>query len=290
VLWAWLALLTAFVAASQDAWIKRYFSHLGLPAMAAYPMAYGFPFYTLALLFIPVPLLDRVFFWCYLVSLPLNITAFLIYMNAIRLSPLSLTVPYLAFTPAFMIATGNLLLGEMPDLWGIVGIGVTCIGGYVLNMNPLDRRILAPLRAFAAEPGARQMLFVAFLFSFAAVLGKKGILHSSPLFFTFSFFSGFSLLLVVGLCRTGRVSLRSLMRHHPGKGAAAGLLFFAHGVLHAYAIVMAKAAYMMAIKRLSVLFGVLYGGVWFKEERIGIRFAGAALMVSGAVVILVFAR
>ena len=289
MLWAWLALLTALVAASQDAWIKRHFSHMGLPAMAAYPMAYGFPFYTLALLFTPVPLLDRVFFWCYIVSLPLNIIAFLIYMNAIRVSPLSLTLPYLAFTPAFMIATGDLLLGELPDFWGTVGIGVTCIGGYVLNINPLDRRILTPLRAFAAEPGARQMLFVAFLFSFAAVLGKKGMLHSSPLFFTFSFFSGFSLLLVIGLCRTGKVYFRSLTQH-PGKGAMAGLLFFAHGVLHAFAIVMAKAAYMMAIKRLSVLFGVLYGGVWFREERIGIRLAGAALMVSGAVVILVLGQ
>jgi len=51
---------------------------------------------------------------------------------------------------------------------------------------------------------------------------------------------------------------------------------------------MAKAAYMIAIKRLSVLFGVLYGGMWFQERRIGIRLAGAGLMVSGAVVILFF--
>jgi drug/metabolite transporter (DMT)-like permease len=279
--------MAALAAASQDAWIKRYFSHMGLRTMAAYPMVYGFPFFALTLLVIPVPMLDRVFFWCYLVSLPLNMIAFLIYLNAIRTSPLSLTVPYLAFTPAFMIATGKLLLGELPNAWGTVGIGITCVGGYVLNIDPKDRRLLTPLRAFAAEPGARQMLFVAFLFSFAAVIGKKGILHSSPLFFTLSFFSGFSLLLALGLCWPGGVPLRRLLAH-PVKGAVAGLLFFAHGVLHAYAIAMAKAAYMIAIKRLSVLFGVIYGGMWFGETRMGIRLAGAALMVSGAVVILLF--
>ncbi len=287
MLWPWLSLLTALAAATQDAWIKRHFSHMGLRAMAAYPMAYGFPFYALALLLVPVPAVDRVFFWCYLVSLPLNMAAFLIYMNAIRTAPLSLTVPYLAFTPAFMIATGQMLLGELPNLWGGIGIGVTCIGGYVLNIDPEDRRLLTPLRAFAAEPAARQMLFVAFLFSFAAVIGKMGILHSSPLFFTLSFFSGFSLLLAVGLCWLGGVKVRRLAGH-PFKGAVAGLLLFAHGVLHAYAIAMAKAAYMIAIKRLSVLFGVLYGGVWFREDRIGIRLAGAVLMVSGAVVILLY--
>ena len=287
MIWAWLALMTAFAAASQDAWLKRHFSRMGVQAMAAYPMAYGFPFYALTLAFVPIPALDRVFFGCYLISLPLNTVAFLIYLNAIRTSPLSLTVPYLAFTPAFMIATGELLLGEMPNIWGAVGIGITCIGGYVLNIDPEDRRLLTPLRAFAAEPGARQMLFVAFLFSFAAVIGKKGILHSSPLFFTLSFFSGFSLLLAAGLCWFTDVGPRMLLRH-PVKGAAAGLLFFVHGVLHAYAISMAKAAYMIAIKRLSVLFGVLYGGMWFQERRIGIRLAGAGLMVSGAVVILFF--
>ena len=287
MIWAWLSLLTAVAAASQDAWLKRHFAHMGLLPMAAYPMAYGFPFYAAALLFAPIPPLDRVFLWCYLVSLPLNMTAFLMYLNAIRISPLSLTVPYLAFTPAFMIATGDLLLAELPNIWGAMGIAVTCIGGYVLNIDPKDRRLLTPLRAFAAEPGARQMLFVAFLFSFAAALGKKGILHSSPLFFTLSFFSGFSLLLAVGLCWLGGVRPRLLFRH-PVKGAAAGLLFFAHGVLHAYAIAMVKAVYMIAIKRLSVLFGVLYGGMWFQERRIGIRLAGAGLMVSGAVVILFF--
>jgi|GEM_PF-4557540 len=83
MLWAWLSLLTAVAAASQDAWIKRHFSSLGPFAMAAFPLVYGFPLYALSLYFVPVPALDAVFYACYLASLPLNGIAFLIYMNAI---------------------------------------------------------------------------------------------------------------------------------------------------------------------------------------------------------------
>jgi len=285
MLWAWLSLLTAVATASQDAWIKRHFSSLGSFAMAAFPLVYGFPLYALSLFFVPVPALDAVFYGCYLASLPINGIAFLIYVNAIRISPLSLTVPYLAFTPAFMIFTGSLVLGELPNIWGNIGIGVTCIGGYVLNIDPRDRRLFTPLRAFLAEPGSRQMFFVAFLFSFAAVVGKKGILHSSPLFFTLSFFSGFSLLLSLGLIWLGGVKIRTLAQS-PAKGAAAGMLFFAHGVLHAYAIALAKAAYMIALKRLSVLFGVIYGGLLFRETHMKIRLSGVVLMLAGTVLIL----
>jgi drug/metabolite transporter (DMT)-like permease len=45
---------------------------------------------------------------------------------------------------------------------------------------------------------------------------------------------------------------------------------------------------MIAIKRLSVLFGVIYGGVLFREAHMRIRLFGAVLMLAGTVLILLF--
>ncbi len=47
--------------------------------------------------------------------------------------------------------------------------------------------------------------------------------------------------------------------------------------------------YVIAIKRLSIIFVVLYGTLVFSEGEIGKRLTGAALMVAGAVIIVLFA-
>jgi drug/metabolite transporter (DMT)-like permease len=285
MLWLVLSLLTAVSVASHDAWVKKCFSEMGPFAMAAYPMAYSLPLLLVAGVFVPVPPLDTTFLWSFLACLPLNGISFIAHMEAIRASPLSLTLPYLAFTPVFIIGTGLLFLGEVPNAWGTSGILITCLGGYVLNINRTTRTLLDPIRAAAREPGSRLMLMVAFLYAFGSVIGKKGILHSSPLFFGIWFFVVFNLMMLMVFRALGKLPPGSL-RRFPLQGAAAGSLFFVHMFLHSLAISMAKAAYMMSIKRLSVLFGILYGGLWFREADIPIRFAGALLMLSGSFIIM----
>lgn len=56
-------------------------------------------------------------------------------------------------------------------------------------------------------------------------------------------------------------------------------------LLHAFAISLIKAAYMISVKRLSVIIGLIYGGVIFKEKNLAIRTTGTLLMVVGAVLI-----
>jgi drug/metabolite transporter (DMT)-like permease len=71
------------------------------------------------------------------------------------------------------------------------------------------------------------------------------------------------------------------------KGIVAGCLLFCHAIFHAWAISLTKAAYMISVKRLSILFSVITGGALFKEKNIKIRLLGAILMLLGAVIITI---
>ena len=51
------------------------------------------------------------------------------------------------------------------------------------------------------------------------------------------------------------------------------------------AISMTNVAYMISLKRTSLLFGVLYGALWFKEEKIAERLMGAIIMILGVFLI-----
>ena len=286
--WFFLSLLTAAAVASQDAWVKRWFSGYNPYEMFVFPLLYALPLTSSALFFISIPPLDAVFFWSFIVSLPLNAVPFILYMTAIRISPLSLTVPYLAFTPVFMIGTGFLFLGEIPDRWGISGILAVCVGSYILNIDISRHSLLAPFSAMFREKGSLIMLLVAFIFSFSSVIGKVAIIHSSVMFFQMSLFVVLAILLAVLFSLSGNIRLTRIFEF-PGRGVVAGMLLFAHIFFHGFAISMTKAVYMISIKRLSIVFGVIYGGLFFQEENIPVRLAGALIMFSGAALILFMA-
>lgn len=283
-IWIVPALLTAFFAASQDAWVKRHFASMSAYAMAAYPLAYSLPLFAAAMPFVAVPSLDRIFAVYFLLSLPVNGLGFLLHMRAIQVSPLSLTLPYLAFTPVFIFFTGFLILGESPNAWGVAGVCVIAAGSYVLNINPSEFSPLAPLRAFGRERGAVLMLLAALIYGLGAVAGKKAILHSSVMFFSISFFLCLNGGFLAGGLLLKKTSVGQL-RRMPVQGLVSGGLLFVHIVSHGWAISMTKAVYMIAVKRLSILFGILYGGLFFREKHMAYRISGAGLMVGGAMLI-----
>ena len=56
-----------------------------------------------------------------------------LFQRAMQISPVSLTVPYLAFTPALLLVTSYFMLGEVPEASGVVGVIVMTAGAYGLN-------------------------------------------------------------------------------------------------------------------------------------------------------------
>lgn len=284
--WIIPAILTAIMTASQDAWVKRCFSQFTAFDMLAFPMAYSLPLFCLVWPFISIPALDNVFFSYFLIAIPVNWIGFLLHMRAIQVSPLSLSLPYLAFTPVFIFFTGFVILGEAAGFWGVTGVCIIVVGAYVLNIDPETFSPLAPLAAFGREKGAKLMLAAAFIYSFGAVVGKKAILHSSIMFFTVSFFICFNLVCLSAMILSRKTRLRRLTAS-PFQGIVAGLLLFGHAVCHGWAISMTKAVYMIAVKRLSILFGVIYGGLFFNEKHLFYRMVGTILMIAGAAVLSV---
>ena len=60
-----------------------------------------------------------------------------------------------------------------------------------------------------------------------------------------------------------------------------GALMAGAEVTHFLSLSLAPTACMIAVKRLSLVFGVLMGWLWFREENIRYRLLGAVIMVTG---------
>jgi len=279
--WFLLSLISALGLATADALTKRFFSDLSPYRMGVSRILAIAPWMILSLFVLPSAVPDQTFWLAIATALPLELTAFFLYMRALKLSPLSLSLPFLAFTPVFMILTGRFILDETITAGGALGIGLIVAGAYVLNLSKMKMGLLGPLRAVIHEPGSWIMLSISLLYAFTAPIGKIAVLHSNPWFFTAVYNLVLTVIIVSFWPATGRRTGFLDIFSRPGPMLMLGLVASMENFCHMMAIAQVEAAYMIAIKRMSLLLGVLYGAWWFGEENIRERLAGAAIMVAG---------
>lgn len=244
-----------------------------------------------------------------LVSGGINVLATPLIVWALHRSDLSLVAPLTSLTPVFMLATAAVVLGERPTATGALGVVVIVAGAYLLNVSRRDEALLAPFRALLQDPGARAMLLVAFLYAISSTYDKVGVQASSPAWWAASVQAVVAVVLAPAALWVRRSSVRAsedsrpgaaddggTLRRSTGSGGAprwigavapatavavAGLVLSVGALAQNVALTHAFAAYVIAVKRTSTLFGVLLGRLLFRERRTRERLLGALVMLVG---------
>jgi drug/metabolite transporter (DMT)-like permease len=267
--------------------------------------ALGFLFSGVLLLVISAargfPVIGPDYYRAVIISGILNIIGLTLIFRAMESSDLSLSMPMLSFTPVFLVGTSYLLLHEMPSAAGILGICIIVSGSYVLNISAEHEHFFDPVKSMVQNRGSWYMLIVAFLFAASINYDKIAMLNSDPVFgmaFTLLFISGaFALIISITQHPAGQNPV--CPGSQPGMGFSLGpylvpallaaIFVSAECVSINVAYTLQIAPYVIAIKRLSIIFMVLYGTIVCAEDELRTRIAGSVLMVGGAVIILLSA-
>ena len=127
------------------------------------------------------------------------------------------------------------------------------------------------------------MLIVAIIFSFSITSDKVAVQNSDPLFASSITLLSLGVIFYLIFMISGS---------HQQEKRGSSLLFLLVGLSTAlsavsicYAYTRAIVAYVIPIKRLSILFSVIYGGYIFHEPALGKRIFGAVFMALGAILI-----
>ena len=285
MLWVLYALLSALSFATADAFTKKASDDLDNYVLILSRFLYGAPFVLLLLLFIPMPEIEAGFWLALIALLPFEIFAWVLYIKAIKSSQISLVLPFLSFTPAFLVIISFLMLGEIPSLMGLFGIALVVAGAYVLNLKNLNGNLFEPFKSILREKGALYMLIVSFLFSITSSLSKILVQKSSPLFSSAAYLAAMALSFSAISFFASRKNIGQLKTGFKGL-LPVGIFYALMVIFHNLAITLTIVPYMMSIKRTSSIFSVLYGHFWFKDENIRMRGFGALIMLIGAVLII----
>lgn len=284
MLWFFLSLFCALITTFLDVWTKKVSEIL-----SPFIIAQGKVFISAILIFIYFLIFKENFIDLrniLLLSLivPLEIFALLLYIKAISFWKLSLTIPLLSITPLPLFLFSKLFLKDKITHSGIVGVLLIIFGSYILNISQYREGIFAPFVALFKEKGSRLMFIVALIFSFDSAIGKKCIEISSVSSFIFNYFVLISLgFLIFSTLRKEFFSIKDLKNLLP-----LGFFTFLLSIFQFTAYSLAPVVYVIALKRLSILFSVLSGKFFFKEKKILEKIFGTLIMLLGSIILGLF--
>lgn len=263
-----------------------------------YLTAFGAQFFGMLLLLpvmllVGIPEIKPMFWWAAVggaITIPLGN---ILYMRAVKLSPISLVVPMLAFNPFFTAVLSFFSEGYLPGPLGWVGIVLVGAGLYSLRLTKkiLSQGWLAPFKKIKDEPGMMAMLGVALVWSAGANISKIIVSSSSPIFAAFvGLLIGSSMLLVVVVLRSKFKlepifkSIRDNFLNLSSLGAGVGL----SNLAMCMALSQGFTPYVISIKRTNMIFSSIAGRIFFKEKLSKNKVLGILLMFLGLILIVSF--
>jgi drug/metabolite transporter (DMT)-like permease len=296
--WLSLTLLCAFSLAASDAVAKKYLSHLDTRSLTFIRLSFAGLLMAPLLVDVNITGLPAEFWLWMALTVPAELVAMYLYMKAIREYPLSLTVPYLAFTPIFVVVTGWLFLGESTSVTGFIGILLIVAGAWLLNipevgLGPRLRgddgkrrrnnwvRYLEPFKNIFRNPGSRYMLGAAVIYSITASGSKAAMEYMGSQQCGALYFATIGMVALILFGQRGITTIKNNFLPALAVAALMAVMVF----VHFKAIELVEAAYMISVKRSSLLFGIIFGVLFFQEKHLGMHLFAAGMMLAGVFVI-----
>ena len=287
-MWFFLSLLNAVFSGMQNAYYKKADLQIN-PVLVTWSVLAVSSILFLPLFLFGVPHIGPGFWPAVIGRVVLDSLAFTLYIKALQLSPLSLTVPMLSIQTLFIIVTQFLINHLIPSPLGVFGVCIVVFGVYFLHFDHDTKHVLSPFKAIYKEKGVLLIVIVSILWSIVVALQKLGVDNSNPYFYT-AFFQLFWLLCFTPVALiTDHQGFRNLFSIRSVKRLAPAGLLDALQVFPQYiAYSLALPVYVNAVGNMGILFSSLFGWYFYKEKLY--RHLVPTLIILGGVVLVTLSQ
>ena len=278
-MWVWYSLFFAFASSIGISITKKLTSRMNFLLLILAQGVFLSPFMFLIIFLsggFPNPFPS--FYPLILIAAILDFFAAIFSMYAIKTSPISLISPISSFNPVFTTIIAFLMLHEILSPTKILGVVIIVLGAYLLNVSELKEGMLLPFKKLFTNRGVLFFLLANLIWAITPIFQKQAIFQTKPVVPLFtSFFEGLVVMaffIPFVLAKTKnqipqiKRNWKLLLLLGPVGALAQWAAFTAFS--------LASLGAVTAIFKLSILFTIIFGGVFFKEERIKERLLGGS--------------
>ncbi|MFW5704493.1 MAG: EamA family transporter [Nanoarchaeota archaeon] len=300
LLWFYLALGSAFFFAIKDLLAKKLFKEKKFSEEGLL-----FEEYLLLLILVLLFLFPKVefasFYGNWGLFLSKGIFLFManyIYFLMLRKYEISLVSPLINLTPIALVVLSYFLLSEQLTFLQILGISITILAVYFLEIIKHHHHKTEPLKHHFSLFNLKSKDSIFFILSVVMVLAfsitaviDKFIFSSGITVYTNLYFTALIVLVILTGILIKEKRLKKSISEVVREPKSLFVAFFANVsqvlVLFAIAIPGALISLIIPIRRLSTLISSIFGGILFHEKHLKKKFFYTLLMLVGVVLIVV---
>ena len=291
--WIGWAIFSGLLTSGRHLFIKRACTHVPPDLLVFYTRTIGAVLYSAVLLHTR-PVIHSPLRFSVILTVTVIVTAVATVhqMRLIQREPITETIPFFAMIPVLMVPWTLILLKEIPSGAAGLGILLACAGLYGRYLNPQDT-LLQPLRRMLKSSSARGLLLRSLALALTTVCDRLAIEVSSALTYA-------GLWTILSALLMGAVLYRTVIRYGLSgifkwtlliQGLLwTGAFFSQMRAVQAALEISSGVTYVKMLTLSHVLFSVMIGGPFFREAHTRRRIVSAVLMMTGALLVLVFRR
>jgi len=281
-----LASVIPVLKATAEITSKEKIDDIGLFTVSLFSRVTGIPILMGGLYVRGVPQVSLQFWTALSVSVPLGVLATLSYIKALEVSDLSFVSPLSSISPILLIMTGFIFLGEVPSLYGFFGMIFIVIGVYVLNVSKSTSKanLLDPFMQIKNNKSVKYIGAMIVIYSITAPIDKIGVEASSPLLYTAGLYIGLSIGLFIPMVQYSDTWKQNCREHYKTLSVI-GICNSLASIAQMVAFTLTLVIYVISIKRIGIIFSVMYGTIVKNEGLTTARITGTIIIITGVTLI-----
>ncbi len=279
MIWVGFALVAAVCLGITEFLTKRAYDHFDAWTLSWARNIFALPIFYILLVFDGIPQVKSEFWPLLLIAAVLELIVGITFFFAIKLTPLSLVLPFTTLGTIFIIMGAYFINHEPLKAIYFLAFPLILLGAFFIQ----EKRTInwKQLRNHKSELGIAIMIFTMMLFGISMPVGDRLASASSTFFFLAVNFTIFVILLTpIFLIKTS-TTLKKFKKH--------GWQLLAVGCINGIflgslwlAFANGPAGPVSAINNLSILVAILLAGTLLREKGILRRTLASLLMITGA--------
>lgn len=279
MLWILFAIIAATALGITEYLTKKAYDHFDAWTLSWARNIFALPVFYALLTWEGIPAIDNNFWKLLLIAAPLELIVGITFFFAIKLTPLSLVLPFTTFATIFIALGAYFINGEPLKAIYLLAFPLIIVGAYFIQ----EKRSVnwKQLSNSKSELGIAIMLFTTLLFGITVPVGRLMSEASSAYFYLAVNFTVFIILftpIFLKMTQSTFTQMRKRSRELITIGLFNGVFL---GSLW-LALNEGVAGPVSAINNLSVIVAIVLANTLLKEKGIVRRLIAGAIMVAGA--------
>ena len=287
-MWFYIALATSVISAISVIFSKKILKGVSPSVLTWCTLVLATPIIAVFAIKEGIPNLNALFIAGVVGSVIFYTASEIIQFRAMKIADLSAIYPLVSLGPIFTLIVAFLLpLNEKPGFIAIIGVLITLLGVYVLNVNNAKEGLLKPIKLLFENKASALMILSVVINSVVIAFDKLAINNTIPQNTTFVLLAE-NILVIVGLLPILYLRNKNFTRQIFDNKK----LFIILGLLNAVSTILAFSAVgsgsvglVSTILKTQLLFVLLFSFIFFKDKPRLETIIGSIIMILGVVLI-----